>query len=128
METKYFVSHDGNRHGLFESLEQAEHYILKKNGWTDSEIANDWALVKKEAQKYGGDPFSSNGRHSLWFIKELKLSDGVIMEVDGLPLDDFVESISAERGTEEFAETKRRLVRYYLLQGHLRNSEAVFGE
>ncbi|WP_269766449.1 hypothetical protein [Neisseria chenwenguii] len=39
METKYFVSDDGNRHGLFDSLELAEHYILKKNGWTDSEIA-----------------------------------------------------------------------------------------
>ena len=62
----------------------------------------------------GGDPFSSNSRHSLWFIDELKLSDGLIMEVDGLPFDDFVESISAERGTEEFAETKRRLVGYYL--------------
>ena len=113
METKYFVSDDGNRHGLFDSLELAEHYILKKNGWTDSEIAEKWAFVKEEARKYGGDPFSSNSRHSLWFIDELKLSDGLIMEVDGLPFDDFVESISAERGTEEFAETKRRLVGYY---------------
>ncbi|RPD83205.1 hypothetical protein EGK75_03915 [Neisseria weixii] len=114
METKYFVSHDGNRHGLFDSLEQAEHYILKKIGWTDSEIVEKWAFVKKEARKYGGDPFSSNGRHSLWFIDELKLSDGLIMEVDSLPFDDFVENISAERGTEEFAEMKRRMVGYYL--------------
>ncbi|WP_157694026.1 hypothetical protein [Neisseria chenwenguii] len=113
-ETQYFVSHDGNRHDLFDTLEQAEHYILKKNGWTDGEIAEKWAFVKKEARKYGGDPFSSNGRHSLWFITELKLSDGVIMEVDGQLFDDYVESISAERGTEEFAETKRRLVGYYL--------------
>ena len=114
METKYFVSHDGNRCGLFCTLEQAEYYILKKNGWTDNEIAEEWAFVKKEADRYGGDPFSNNGRHSLWFITELKLSDGVIMEVDGQLFDDYVESMSDERGTEEFAETKRRLVGYYL--------------
>ncbi|ATD64632.1 hypothetical protein [Neisseria weixii] len=50
METKYFVSDDGNRHGLFDSLELAEHYILKKNGWTDSEIAEKWAFVKKKPE------------------------------------------------------------------------------
>ncbi|PSJ81192.1 hypothetical protein [Neisseria iguanae] len=114
METKYFVSHDGNRYGLFDTLELAEYYILKKMGWTDSKIADDWAFVKKEARKYGGDPFSSNGRHSLWVIGELKLSDGLILEVDGMPFDDFIEFIGEERGTEEFAEMKRRMVRYFL--------------
>ncbi|MRN37416.1 hypothetical protein CRG49_012650 [Neisseria sp. N95_16] len=114
METKYFVSHDGNRHDLFDTLEQAEHYILKQTGWTDAEIADKWEFVKKECSLYGGDPFSSNSRHSLWFIDELKLSNGVIMEVDGQSFDDYVESMSDERGTEEFAETKRRMVGYYL--------------
>ncbi|MCQ9326935.1 hypothetical protein [Neisseria dentiae] len=84
--------------------------------------------MKNESRKYGGAPFSTNGRESLFFITELKISDGVLVEVDGMPFDDFIESISAERGTEEFAETKRRMVRYYLLQGRLRNSETVSGE
>lgn len=114
METKYFVGHDGNPRGLFESMDEAERFILMEQGWTDEEIAEDWAFVKNESRKYGGDPFSTNGRESLFFITELKISDGVLVEVDGMPFDDYIESISAERDTEEFRETKRRMAEYYL--------------
>ena len=114
METQFFVAHDGNPYGLFETYLQAEHFVLRQQGWTDSEITEEWEFVKKEANRYGGDPFSNNGRHSLWFITELKLSDGVILEVDCQLFDDYIESISDEPGTKEFEDTKRRMNQYYL--------------
>lgn len=36
METQFFVAHDGNPYGLFETYLQAEHFVLRQQGWTDS--------------------------------------------------------------------------------------------
>lgn len=64
--------------------------------------------------RYFVEPYSMIGPPCLWLVVELKISEGQIIEVEGQPFDDFVETIGVERGDKEFAEIRRRMNEYYL--------------
>ncbi|EGZ47896.1 hypothetical protein [Neisseria wadsworthii] len=115
-ETKFHVGHDGNSHGLFNSYDEAEIYILKERGWTDEEIKNDLAFAKKECSKYGGDLFADPGKMPLWFITEIEMEDGKIVKVDGQSYRDYLESIGGEEGSGEYEADLKRMNAYYLLR------------
>ncbi|HEZ5686784.1 TPA: hypothetical protein WI014_001277 [Neisseria meningitidis] len=114
---KYFVAHDGNPIGLFDSERMAEKAAALDSGcWTEEEFEADWDFAKSQCNKYGGDPLSRSNRDSLYFFDTLELDEsGNILKVSGQDFIEFiVESSGYEENTPEFEESKTRYLKYFL--------------
>lgn len=112
---KYFIAHDGNKIGLFDSLREAEKAAALYEGWTEEEFEKEWDSVKKDCGKYGGDPLGRNGRESLYFFDELEIDEsGEIVKINGQDFNEFIAENSDEEGTPEFEEYKKNAKKYFL--------------
>lgn len=115
MKTKYFVAHDGNRIGLFDSLREAEKAAALYEGWTEAEFEKEWDTLKKDCEIYGGDPLGRNGRESLYFFDELEVNEsGEIVKINRQEFNDTVSENSDDEGTPEFEACKKEMTAYYL--------------
>ena len=112
---KHFVAHDGNKIGLFDSLREAEKAAALYEGWTEEEFEKEWDSVKKECEKYGGDPLGHNGRDSLYFFDELEINEsGEIVKINRREFNDMIAENSDDEGTPEFEKCKKEMTEYYL--------------
>lgn len=114
---KYFVAHDGNPIGLFDSEREAEKVAAIDSGdWTEEEFEEEWDFVKSQCNEYGGDPLGRNGRESLYFFNTLELDEaGNILKVSGQDFIEFIiDTTGYEENTPEFEESKTRYLKYFL--------------
>lgn len=114
---KYFVAHDGNPIGLFDSGREAEKVAAIDSGnWTEEEFEEEWDFVKNQCNKYGGDPLGRNGGESLYFFDTIELDEsGNILKVSGQDFIEFIiDSTGYEENTPEFEESKTRYLKYFL--------------
>ncbi|MFC1040099.1 hypothetical protein ACFGZ5_11800 [Pasteurella multocida] len=105
---KYHLSYDGNNRGLFSSEKEAEKAALVDYGnFTDKEFEENYSFWKNEQVEHG-----INFLGDLWVITELEITDTII-KVNGIDIDEFIESISDKAGSKEFILTKKRMIDFY---------------
>lgn len=113
---KYHLSHDGNPIGLFNTLDEAEYQAAMDSGWTEQEYQENFAFVKSQCNKYGGDIFSKNGRDSLYFFEQVELDEkGDIVTIDEQPLDEFIQDTYGSIDDEDVVIIKQKVTEYYTM-------------
>lgn len=122
MTIKYHVAHDGNQHGLFNSLESAEKYIVSKeiennpNKYdlkglsVDAFIGEHYDFWVFNRQKYGTEFFDN-----LWQIADVEFNeDGEIIKIYGESFDEKIEEWTGnEIGSSEFQDDKTYYIGYF---------------